>query len=411
MAGGAARHVKIKVPPKAVRWIVAPAWRGRWRRAGGSSDVQPRTRWDGLVAARARRSPACSGTRRCCRCSGTTAALGAVIVVSQARDGQYLSDFAEAIGYRLVRGSSSRGAVAGAAGAPSRELRGGAIVALHARRAARAAAGAEAGRSWPRRSGPACRCCPVHAEADRGVAATFLGSVLHPEAVRPGARGLRRADRDRAGRGATGGGRGGGAARHGRGREDGAMTRRHGDTHRLIRWLWTSRRLDARLARARRSLPAAALWRAGMGLRELAYRRGWRATHDLPLPVGRGRQPDGGRVGQDADRHLDRPALTPRGACGPGSCSAGYGATRRWCTATPCPRRWWSPIPTGWPARRAAAAQGAQVLVLDDAFQRLDVRRDLNVAVVSAETTRAVRWPLPAGPWREGWGRSSGPTS
>jgi tetraacyldisaccharide 4'-kinase len=41
-------------------------------------------------------------------------------------------------------------------------------------------------------------------------------------------------------------------------------------------------------------------------------------------------------------------------------------------------------------------------LVLDDAFQRLDVRRDLNIAVVSAETTRAVRWPLPAGPWREG---------
>ena len=50
-----------------------------------------------------------------------------------------------------------------------------------------------------------------------------------------------------------------------------------------------------------------------------------------------------------------------------------------------------------------AFARGAEVLVLDDAFQRLDVRRDLNVLVVSAETTRAVRWPLPAGPWRESW--------
>jgi tetraacyldisaccharide 4'-kinase len=48
-----------------------------------------------------------------------------------------------------------------------------------------------------------------------------------------------------------------------------------------------------------------------------------------------------------------------------------------------------------------ALARGATVLVLDDAYQRLDVRRDLNVLVVSAETTRAVRWPLPAGPWRE----------
>jgi tetraacyldisaccharide 4'-kinase len=50
-----------------------------------------------------------------------------------------------------------------------------------------------------------------------------------------------------------------------------------------------------------------------------------------------------------------------------------------------------------------ALANGAQVLVLDDAYQRLDVHRDLNVLVMSAETTRAVRWPLPAGPWREGW--------
>jgi tetraacyldisaccharide 4'-kinase len=60
------------------------------------------------------------------------------------------------------------------------------------------------------------------------------------------------------------------------------------------------------------------------------------------------------------------------------------------------------------PDRMAGAARavagGAEVLVLDDAYQRLDVRRDLNIAVMSAETTRAVRWPLPAGPWREGWG-------
>jgi tetraacyldisaccharide 4'-kinase len=50
-----------------------------------------------------------------------------------------------------------------------------------------------------------------------------------------------------------------------------------------------------------------------------------------------------------------------------------------------------------------ALARGAQVLVLDDAYQRLDIRRDMNILVISAETTRAVRWPLPAGPWREGW--------
>jgi tetraacyldisaccharide 4'-kinase len=52
---------------------------------------------------------------------------------------------------------------------------------------------------------------------------------------------------------------------------------------------------------------------------------------------------------------------------------------------------------------RAAAEAGAHVVVLDDAYQRLDVRRDLDVLVVSAESQRAARWTLPAGPWREGW--------
>ncbi len=50
----------------------------------------------------------------------------------------------------------------------------------------------------------------------------------------------------------------------------------------------------------------------------------------------------------------------------------------------------------------AARVQGAQVLVLDDAYQLLGVGRDLNIAVVSTESAAASRWPLPAGPWREG---------
>ncbi len=50
----------------------------------------------------------------------------------------------------------------------------------------------------------------------------------------------------------------------------------------------------------------------------------------------------------------------------------------------------------------AARAQGAHVLVLDDAYQLLGVGRDLNIAVVSAESAAASPWPLPAGPWREG---------
>lgn len=49
----------------------------------------------------------------------------------------------------------------------------------------------------------------------------------------------------------------------------------------------------------------------------------------------------------------------------------------------------------------AAVKLGADVLILDDGFQRLDVDRDVNILLVSAESFIAPRL-LPAGPWREG---------
>src|SRR5439155_1685955 len=58
-------------------------------------------------------------------------------------------------------------------------------------------------------------------------------------------------------------------------------------------------------------------------------------------------------------------------------------------------------------AGRARAA-GADILVLDDAFQLLSVARDLNIAVVSAESIAGSPWPLPAGPWRERWDALAG---
>ncbi len=51
------------------------------------------------------------------------------IVVSENRDGQYLADFARKLGYRAVRGSSSRGAARALLGAV-RELRSGHAVAF-----------------------------------------------------------------------------------------------------------------------------------------------------------------------------------------------------------------------------------------------------------------------------------------
>jgi tetraacyldisaccharide 4'-kinase len=177
---------------------------------------------------------------------------------------------------------------------------------------------------------------------------------------------------------------------------------RRGDSHRIVRWLWTSRRPDARLVRLA-LLPASALWRGAMATRELAYRNGWLATRDLPLPSvaignltvgGSGKTPIAIWVAQ----HYVSRGLVP------GILLRGYGADETLVHQHAVPEARVIADPDRAAGADHALAQGAQVLVLDDAFQRLDVRRDLNIAVVSAETTRAVRWPLPAGPWREGLG-------
>jgi len=175
---------------------------------------------------------------------------------------------------------------------------------------------------------------------------------------------------------------------------------RRGDTHRMLRWLWTSRRLEARLARAV-LVPASALWRGGMAVRATAYARGWVSVRDLPLPsVSVGNLTLGGSgKGAVADWIATRYAAggVPPAILVPGA--ADDVLVHRHAVPGAIVLGDVDPVAAG----ERAMAQGAGVLVLDDAYQRLDVHRDLNVAVVSAETSRAVRWTLPAGPWREGW--------
>jgi tetraacyldisaccharide 4'-kinase len=177
------------------------------------------------------------------------------------------------------------------------------------------------------------------------------------------------------------------------------MTRR-GDTHRVVRWLWTSRRPDARLARLA-LLPASGLWRGAMAVRELAYRRGWLGVHDLPLPsVAVGNLTVGGSGKTPIAIWVARYYVS-RGLI-PGILLRGYGGDEVLVHQHAVPEARVVADPDRAVGAERALARGAEVLVLDDAYQRLDVRRDLNLAVVSAETTRAVRWSLPAGPWREG---------
>jgi len=176
---------------------------------------------------------------------------------------------------------------------------------------------------------------------------------------------------------------------------------RRGDGHRVVRWLWTSRRPDARLARLA-LLPASGLWRGAMAVREAAYRLGWLGITDLPLPsVAVGNLTVGGSGKTPIAVWMAR-YYVARGLV-PGILLRGYGSDETLVHQHAVPEAVVVADPDRAVGADRALARGAQVLVLDDAYQRLDVRRDLNVAVISAETSRAVRWSLPAGPWREGW--------
>lgn len=175
---------------------------------------------------------------------------------------------------------------------------------------------------------------------------------------------------------------------------------RRGDTHRVVRWLWTSRRPDARLVRLA-LLPASGLWRGAMAVREAAYHRGWLGVRDLPLPsVAVGNLTVGGSGKTPIAIWIARYYVS-RGLV-PGILLRGYGGDEALVHQHAVPTAVVVANPDRAAGAERAMAAGAEVLVLDDAYQRLDVRRDFNIAVVSAETTRAVRWPLPAGPWREG---------
>jgi tetraacyldisaccharide 4'-kinase len=140
-----------------------------------------------------------------------------------------------------------------------------------------------------------------------------------------------------------------------------------------------------------------------MAFREAAYRHGWIGVKDLPLPsVAVGNLTVGGS-GKTPIAIWIAHYYVSHGLV-PGILLRGYGNDETQVHQHAVPEAVVVADPDRVVGADRALARGAQVLVLDDAYQRLDVRRDLNIAVISAETTRAVRWSLPAGPWREGWG-------
>ncbi|HTH63667.1 MAG TPA: tetraacyldisaccharide 4'-kinase [Gemmatimonadales bacterium] len=171
---------------------------------------------------------------------------------------------------------------------------------------------------------------------------------------------------------------------------------------RLVRRLWRRRSWKARAARTA-LLPFSALYGTVVTLRALPYRLGIAGQRRLTLPAiavgnltvgGTGKTPLTAWIAAECRGAGRRPGILLRG----------YGRDEVLLHRHLVPEA----VVVANPDRAAGAAlarmQGANVLVLDDAFQVLDTARDLNIALLSAEQARVSPWVLPAGPWREGWG-------
>lgn len=168
-------------------------------------------------------------------------------------------------------------------------------------------------------------------------------------------------------------------------------------------WLWGSGRGTPASGREwlRTALwPAEKVYRLVVWARNEAYDRGWRASQTPPIPAvsignltvgGAGKTPFSAWVVEDLRRLARAPAVVLRG----------YGADE------PAVHRWLNAgVPVVIDADRirgvrAAAGAGADVVVLDDAFQHRRLAATLRVLLIGVESFDPRPALLPRGPWRE----------
>jgi tetraacyldisaccharide 4'-kinase len=167
---------------------------------------------------------------------------------------------------------------------------------------------------------------------------------------------------------------------------------------RVVHWVWGSA-AGAKVARMP-LIPLSLLYGGTMRLRAAAYAQGWLRVERLPLPSvavgnlsvgGSGKTPLAAWIAERCVARGRTPAILLRG----------YGGDESLVHQRLVPGAMVVADADRAAGARQAAAAGAQVLVLDDAFQLLRIARDLNIIVVSAESAEASPWMLPAGPWRE----------
>jgi tetraacyldisaccharide 4'-kinase len=186
---------------------------------------------------------------------------------------------------------------------------------------------------------------------------------------------------------------------------DRAPNSREGDnrasdvTPRFVERVWYGRDSLASAMRAA-LLPFERIFGGVIGARELMYDAGWLSTHATALPAvsvgnlsvgGTGKTPIAAWVAHGLASRGLRPAIVLRG----------YGDDEPLVHKTLNPG-----IPVVVNADRVAGIEeaargGADIAVLDDAFQHRRARRVADLVLVSADRWTGDARLLPAGPWRE----------
>lgn len=167
----------------------------------------------------------------------------------------------------------------------------------------------------------------------------------------------------------------------------------------LAERIWLGDDGVARVARAVLS-PAERLFGGIVGARDVLYDAGWLRSHDVVLPAisvgnltvgGTGKTPIAAWIASELLIRGMQPAIVLRG----------YGDDEPLVHKILNPR-----VPIVLNADRVAgvaeaARRGANVAVLDDAFQHRRARRRADIVLISADRWTGEERLLPAGPWRE----------